>query len=46
MEFNEKYISVSDKLLDAKSEKTVISDEAFAIGDLLNKIAFKLGRLK
>lgn len=46
MEFTDKYISTSDKLLDAKSTKTVISDDSFAIGELLEKIMIQLSRGK
>lgn len=43
-EFNDTYISTSDKLIDDKSEKKVLSDDAYAIGDLLDKIRIQLFR--
>ena len=44
MEFALKYISASDKQADPKSKKKVISDDAFAIGEMLEKIQIELFR--
>ena len=44
MEFALKYISASDKQADPKSKKKVISDDAFAIGELLERIHIELFR--
>ena len=46
MEFSEKYISTSAKLLDDKSTKIVISDDAYAIGEMLKEVAFRLSRVR
>ena len=43
-EFTDKYISTADKLLDAKSEKIVLSDDTFAVGKLLDEIRIQLFR--
>jgi len=44
MDFATKYISTSEKLIDDKSTKVVISDEAFAIGEMLQQLAEILNR--
>lgn len=44
MEFSSKYISEADKAIDTKSTKTVISNDAYAIMEMLSVVAFKLGR--
>ena len=44
MEFKERYISEADKLLDNKSTKIVLSNDAFAIGELLDSIKKELFR--
>jgi len=44
MEFALKYISTSDKQADPKSKKKVISDDAFAVGELLDQIRIQLFR--
>jgi len=43
--FSEKYISVTDKAIDAKSTKTVLSDDAYAIGEMLEKVSMQLFRV-
>lgn len=43
-EFTDKYISEADKLVDDKSEKIVLSNDAFVIGELLEQIKIQLFR--
>jgi hypothetical protein len=45
MSFKETYISKTDKENNPTSKKKVISDDAFAIGVMLDEINFRLSRL-
>jgi len=38
MDFTDKYISVADKAIDLKSEKVVLSNDAFAIGEMIQEL--------
>lgn len=46
MNFSEKYISKSDKINNPTSKKKEISDDAFAVGEMLDEICFRLSRMK
>ena len=38
MDFSDKYISAGEKLLDPKSEKVVLSNDAYAIGEMIQNL--------
>ena len=42
MEFQDTYTSTSDQALPQNKDKKIISDDAFAIGELLDKILTKI----
>ena len=44
--FKDKYISTTGRALDPTSKKIELSDDAYAIGELLVEIAFRLRRMK
>lgn len=44
MAFKDKYCSVADKDLPENKDKTVVSADTFAIGEVLDKIANELFR--
>jgi len=46
MDFKERYVSETDKTLEPTTKKRVISDEAFAIGELLQAIIYKLEKAR
>jgi len=46
MDFSNKYISKTDKITNPTSKKIELSDDAFAIGEILNEICFRLMRSK
>ena len=43
-DFKDTYISASDKLIDDKSKKKVLSDDAYAICECMEKIFVQLFR--
>ena len=42
MEFQEKYTSTSDKALTQNKDKKIISDDAFALGDIIQGLILQL----
>jgi hypothetical protein len=46
MDFSEKYISTTDKAKDVSSKKIVISDDSFAVCEMLKEVAFRLSRMR
>lgn len=46
MDFSNKYISASDKAIDTKSEKAVLSNDAFAIGEMIDELIKKIEHLR
>lgn len=46
MRFKEKYTNTKDKDKDENKDKTVLSDDAFALGELLDTISIKLTNIR
>lgn len=44
MEFKDNYISTSAKILNDKSTKTVLSNDAYAIGEQLENLSIQIAR--
>lgn len=46
MEFSKKYISKTDKAFDMTSEKKVISDDFFALGEVIDNLIIEIKSLR
>jgi len=44
MNFKEKYISAAEKLIDKESKKIELSNDAYAIGEMLEQVMIQLFR--
>ena len=46
MEFNDKYVSEKDQALPANKDKVVLSNDAFAIGEMLQEVVQGLRKVR